>query len=267
MKKKLPLVSVIINCFNGEKYLNDCINSVINQTYKNWEIIFWNNCSTDNSIKIIKKFNDKRIKIYQARFFSNLYKSRNLAIKKSRGKYVAFLDTDDTWTKDKLEIQIKEIQQDKLIKIIYSNYFILLDNKKKKYIRHIKHLPSGRITTKLLKSYDIGIITSLIHKDIFKKKLFNGSYNIIGDFDFFLNTSLKYKIKAIQKPLATYRVHDENYSKKSNNLYLLEMYLWFKKNHNKRLFKKYSFFYLKILILKLAVKVFFKKFLGLNLGV
>ena len=62
MNKKNPLVSIIVNCHNGQKYLNQCIKSIINQTYKNWEIIFWDNCSTDNSTNIIENFKDKRIK-------------------------------------------------------------------------------------------------------------------------------------------------------------------------------------------------------------
>ena len=53
-----PLVSVIVNCFNGEKYLEDCLNSILNQTYHNWEVIFWDNHSTDNSKKIFRKFSD-----------------------------------------------------------------------------------------------------------------------------------------------------------------------------------------------------------------
>ena len=65
-----PLVSIIINCYNGEKYLKNCIDSVINQTYKNWEIIFWDNLSTDNS-KIIEKYSDKRIKYFCTKNFQN----------------------------------------------------------------------------------------------------------------------------------------------------------------------------------------------------
>ena len=70
LKKKInqnPLVSVIINCHNGQEYLDNCIKSVLNQTYKNWEIIFFDNNSEDNSVKIIKKFKDKRIKFYTVR--------------------------------------------------------------------------------------------------------------------------------------------------------------------------------------------------------
>ena len=61
-----PVVSVIINCHNGEKYLSKCIKSILAQTYKNWEIVFWDNCSTDNSKKIIKNFKDTRIKYFKS---------------------------------------------------------------------------------------------------------------------------------------------------------------------------------------------------------
>ena len=60
MRKTNPLISVIINCHNGEKYLKKCIKSVISQDYKNWEIIFWDNCSKDRSVKILEKFNNKK---------------------------------------------------------------------------------------------------------------------------------------------------------------------------------------------------------------
>ena len=66
-----PLVSVIINCHNGEKFLKNCIKSVLNQSYRNFEIIFWDNRSTDNSYKIAKSFKDKRIKISNQKKFSN----------------------------------------------------------------------------------------------------------------------------------------------------------------------------------------------------
>ncbi len=85
---KCPLVSVIVNCHNGQKYLAECIRSILNQTYTNFEIIFWDNFSTDNSYKIVNKFKDKRIRKFKIKKFSSLYKSRNLAISKSKGKYI-----------------------------------------------------------------------------------------------------------------------------------------------------------------------------------
>ena len=105
MSKK-PLVSIIMNCFNGEKYLIESLKSIQNQNYKNWELIFWDNKSTDRSKTIFKKFKDKRFKYYYAKKFTNLYTARNLAIKKAKGKILTFLDVDDLWTSNKLLKQV-----------------------------------------------------------------------------------------------------------------------------------------------------------------
>ena len=84
MKKK-PLVSIIMNCYNGEKYLKDSIQSIfLNQDYKNWELIFWDNQSEDRSKFLLKEFKDKRLNYYYAKKFTNLYTARNLAIKKPK---------------------------------------------------------------------------------------------------------------------------------------------------------------------------------------
>ena len=104
--EKKPLISIIMNCYNGEEYLYHAVKSVISQTYKNWELIFWDNQSSDNSLKILRKFKDKRIKYFYAKKHTVLYEARNLAIKKSKGKFIAFLDVDDFWSKNKLESQI-----------------------------------------------------------------------------------------------------------------------------------------------------------------
>ena len=72
MKKKSPLVSIIMNCHNGEKFLEKSLKSVINQTYKNWELIFWDNNSHDDSKKIFKKFIDKRFHYYKSKRLLNL---------------------------------------------------------------------------------------------------------------------------------------------------------------------------------------------------
>lgn len=86
-----PLVSVIMNCFNAEKYLEEAIQSVISQTYNNWEIIFWDNNSTDKSPEIVRSFQDKRIKYFKNSKTDIIYKARNLAIQKSSGSLIAFL--------------------------------------------------------------------------------------------------------------------------------------------------------------------------------
>ena len=121
--KKFPLISVVINCFNGEKYLKESIKSVLKQSYKHWEIIIWDNKSSDGSKKIIRNFNDKRIKYYFSKRHYKLYKARNLAVKKCKGDFICFLDTDDKWLREKLKHQVSIIKKFK-VDIVFSNYFI-----------------------------------------------------------------------------------------------------------------------------------------------
>ena len=116
MSETKPLVSVIMNCHNGSKFLEQSIDSIISQTYKNWELIFWDNVSQDDSKKIINKFSDNRIKYFKSKKFNRLYKSRNLAIQNAKGEFISFLDTDDLWQKDKLEKQMNFFQKMKVIK-------------------------------------------------------------------------------------------------------------------------------------------------------
>ena len=128
MKKKIfkPLVSIIINCYNGEKYLKKSIQSILSQTYSNWEIIFFDNNSDDSSKKIVKKFSDNRIKYFYSKKTHSLYKARNIAISKSKGEYICFLDTDDIWLKDKLKIQLMYFKSNKntvLKRFFFKNCF------------------------------------------------------------------------------------------------------------------------------------------------
>ena len=86
-----PLVSIIVNCYNGEKYLQDAINSIYAQSYQNWEIIFWDNLSTDKSAEIFKSFKDSRLKYYCASSHTSiLYEARNYALEKVNGILLHF---------------------------------------------------------------------------------------------------------------------------------------------------------------------------------
>ena len=115
----MPLVSIIINCYNGEKFLQECIKSILSQNYKNWEIIFWDNQSKDKSAEIFKSYNDERFKYFYAEKHTSLYKARNLAIRKANGELIAFIDVDDIWEKNKLELQVP-LFNDSKISLVYS---------------------------------------------------------------------------------------------------------------------------------------------------
>ena len=258
---KNPLVSVIMNCYNGERYLKESVLSVINQSYKNWELIFWDNISDDNSKKIIENFSDKRIKYFYSKKFTGLYEARNLAIEKARGDYISFLDTDDFWQKDKLIKQVNFFEKNDGFEAVYSNYYVLNEAKNKKYVQHNVSLPSGSITQRLLDYYSVGILTTFLKRGVFEKYKFNKNYSVIGDFDFFINLSQRSKIGSINENLAFYRIHESNFSIKNLDLYIKELENWIKDNDENISNKGFSLKKQKILLKKLKVKFFLKNFL------
>ena len=114
-------------------------------------------------------------------------------------------------------------------------------------------MPNGKITQTLLDDYKLGILSVMISKKIFKKKRFNKRYNIIGDFDFFINLSLKENFYCIPKPLAYYRNHENNYSKKIN-IFINELNIWLKLNSSKFERLKYSLTNFRLWVYKIKVK-------------
>ena len=95
-----------MNVHNGSKFLHEAIDSALTQTYENFEIILWDNHSTDNTREVVKSYSDQRIKYFYSKEFTSLGEARNRAIKKSSGELIAFLDSDDIWMPNKLELQI-----------------------------------------------------------------------------------------------------------------------------------------------------------------
>ena len=225
--ENLPLVSVIMNCFNGEKFLYKSISSVINQTYSNWELIIWDNQSSDLSYKVIKKFSDKRIKYFLAKSHTTLYKARALAIDKSKGDFIAFLDVDDWWCNDKLKCQIPIFKNDN-IGLVYSNFYRFDQNENKTFLNYKKKLPSGRLSEKLLKSYNIGWLTVVIRKKSYEnlKERFNPKYNIIGDFDFNIRLSLDCDFHYLNRATAYCRWHGKNLQIVQEKLHIEELKMW-----------------------------------------
>ena len=126
-------VSIIMPSYNTAKYISDSIESVMTQTYTNWELIIVDDCSTDNSLEIIRSFNDKRIIILQNEKNSGAAISRNYALREAKGKWIAFLDSDDTWAPEKLEKQIR-FMQDNNYSFTFTDYRICLNGEWMPYI-------------------------------------------------------------------------------------------------------------------------------------
>ena len=222
-------ISVIVNCHNGEKYLEKCISSILNQKYENFEIIFFDNFSSDNSKKILENFKDERIKYFYSNIKFPLYKARNEAIKKTSGSLIAFLDVDDWWEEDYLSSKEKFFENSEY-DYFYSNTLVYYEKKKifKKYKRF--SFPDGKIYEYLAKDYFIIISGLIIKKEIFEKEnYFNEKYNIIGDYDLLMRISKYANAKGFNEPLINYRVHKNNFSKLNSKMFFEEYKNWFNK--------------------------------------
>ena len=112
------LVSVVMPAYNGEKYIADAIESIINQSYTEWELIIVDDASIDNTLDVIKKYKDDRISLYINDKNRGISYSTNLAISKSNGKYIALLDDDDIATKDRLLLQAEYLDNHPSIDIL-----------------------------------------------------------------------------------------------------------------------------------------------------
>jgi glycosyltransferase involved in cell wall biosynthesis len=120
-----PKVSVIIPTYNRALLLREAIQSVLDQTFQDFEIIVVNNYSIDNTIDVVKSFEDERIKVINIRNNGIIAKSRNRGLKESRGNYLAFLDSDDRWLPEKLEIQVEYLRNHLEYHLVYSNAWII----------------------------------------------------------------------------------------------------------------------------------------------
>ena len=203
-----PLVSIIMNCHNSAKYLREAIDSIYSQSYGHWEIIFWDNASTDDSAKIAKSYGAK-LRYYYGDNLVSLYEARNLAVARCDGNYVAFLDCDDIWIVDKLERQISEVNRG--AKIVYGG-FDIIDANGKLVSNDNKKNPSGNITNQLLARNSISIGSILIDTNILKNNLFDPFYDLLGDFELWIRLSLHFEIVSVDCVVELSRMHDGNLS-------------------------------------------------------
>ena len=157
------MVSVIIPVYNSSKYLKECLDSVLNQTYKNLEIIIIDDKSTDNSVDIINSYKDKRIKLIKLKKNSGVSVCRNKGIEKASGDYITFIDSDDYWELDKIKKQVKFIEKNDYT-FIYSNYAFLKNGR-----RHVTHVPRSITYKEALKNTTIFTSTVMFNMKHLKK--------------------------------------------------------------------------------------------------
>lgn len=120
----MELVSIIMPAYNASRYLKESIDSVLAQTYTNWELLIVDDCSTDETAKIVQTYEDKRIRYKRNTTNLGAAKTRNEAIRMATGRYIAFLDSDDRWLPNKLERQIHFMQEHNYA-MTYTPYYVI----------------------------------------------------------------------------------------------------------------------------------------------
>ena len=214
LNKDLPLVGIVMNCYNSDKYLQEAIDSIYNQSYSNWEIVFWDNASTDNSASIVKSY-DERIKYYLAPETTPLGEARNLALKKASGQYIAFLDCDDIYLPDKLEQQVK-LMQDKDYAMCYGSVAVI-DENGKEIKKNIVKNKSGNVFSSLLRRYEINMQTVMLKRDfiVSNQLAFNTNMSYCPDHNLFMIIASKVDVGVITDVVAKYRIVGNSLSKKT----------------------------------------------------
>lgn len=191
------LVSVIMNCFNSERFLSEAIESVLAQTYENLEIIFWDNRSTDSSSDIVKSFKDKRIKYYLAETHTRLGAARMQAMTFAAGEFIAFLDCDDEWFPDKLQVQLRFMESDEM-DYCYAGRLIV-NEMGKTLGTYVPTAKSGFLFPSLVHFFDIDMLTPLIRSQTIKTLgiYFNPEMYAAEEVNLFLRLALRTKGAAL----------------------------------------------------------------------
>ena len=201
-------VSVIIPTFNREHLLKETMEYILNQTFKDFELIIVDNYSSDNTENAVKSYNDKRIRYFKNQNNGVIAVNRNFGIKKARGEFITFCDDDDLWLPQKLEKQLLEFERDGKIGLVCTNGFSF--NEHGNYELMGKSL-SRYYTLKTLLIDNIITCSSVIVKKsvladvgIFDEgqEIFTGE-----DYELWLRVARKYKIRYIGIPFIKYRVH------------------------------------------------------------
>ena len=256
--QKQKKVSIIMNCHNGEKYLNGSLSSVVKQNYKNWEVIFFDNSSTDKSQIICKQFKDRRIKYFKSKKKIELGLARKKALSKATGDYITFLDVDDLWNKNKLIKQLKSFE-DKAVGFCISNS-IFFNKNKMKYLYNKKRIFKKKVFYDLIENYFISFDTVIIKKEFLKKldHYIDDRFNVIHDMDLLVRLSAICEMSYVPLPLSKWRMSMESDSFNKFKQIIQEKKIFIKKiTKNNKKNKKFLISKEKFIDILIRQEIFF----------
>ena len=206
----MPLVSIIMNVRNGAPTLGEAINSVLAQTFEDWELIVWDDCSTDRSAEVVADYRDPRIRYYLSPEDTLLGKARSNAIAHANGDWLAFLDQDDVWLPDKLRKQMA--LTDDGVGLIYGRTIRFYPSGRERDYDHAHEyhlLPEGDIFTLLFtKSCFIAMSSAMFRRSAIDA--IGGipdEVHIIPDYYLYVAVARTFRVRAVQEPVCRYRMH------------------------------------------------------------
>ena len=208
-----PTVSINLCCYNSEKYLRETLDSIVNQTYKDWKLVIINDGSADSTESIIFEYiNQGYPIIYHYQKNRGLGASRNEALKLSQGEYIAFIDHDDVWLPQKLEKQIP-LFIDPQVGLVYCGALHFLDGTKFAYSTYDLGLPAyrGNIFGNLLADYQLTLSTVIIRRSVLDGiPWFPVEMVMAEELDLFLRIAYSWKVDYVLEPFVKYRVYEGN---------------------------------------------------------
>ena len=218
----MPAVSIIMNVRNGAATLPAALNSVLAQTFQDWELIVWDDCSTDESAQIVADFCDSRVRYLLAPQPTSLGRARDAAIRKAKGEWLAFLDQDDVWLSHKLEQQMA-IAHNPQVALVYGRTVRFYANGREfddDHFHEFTSLPEGNIAPELLgKGCFVAMSSALIRRAAVEQVGgIPGDIHVTPDYFLYLAIASKYQARAVQQVVCRYRVH----SGSMTNLYRRE---------------------------------------------
>lgn len=205
------LVSVVIPAFNSEQYIGECVDSVLAQSYRNFEIIIIDDGSTDDTVNIVSDYQDDRIRLFHQNN-SGSAAARNYGVKQASGMWIAFIDADDIWLPGKLQKQLEHCSNHAWshTDLFFHGDFYPKYTKATKFTS--KH--SGFILNNLLVENSIGTSSVVIKKEIFQASGgFNTNLRALQDWDLWLRVAEKHQVCYVDEPLVYYRVHSSSVSR------------------------------------------------------
>lgn len=250
------LVSIITPTYNSEEFIAETIDSIIAQAYPYWELLITDDCSSDRTVSIVKEYMDKdpRIKLFQLSSNSGGGVARNNSIKEAKGRYIAFCDSDDIWTPDKLEVQL-EFMRKKGTAFSYGSYILCDESGQEQGL----NICLSKLTlNRILMDNFVGCLTAMYDT---KKigKVYMPTIRKRQDWGLWISIIKKCKIAyGIKKPIGIYRIRTGSVS--SNKLALIKYHAkLYKEMLNMPLFLGYGMYFfvnLPTFILKtLRVKI------------